>query len=200
MDDEKVLKAAWWAVVLGLGMELVLLGLALLAGANPPLRVVVADTAQKVSWSVIVCVGLDLGSASSRKDREGAMGLVGLLAAPAAFYVAKILHTATLRALQAAGSGSAGYPKPLTAVIIKAVEYAWLGGAIGFLGKQQAGLKPYAMTGLITGAIVASLIVILNLLPAAPLASSASLFAKAVNEILFPVGCSLVLYASDRSK
>lgn len=78
---------------------------------------------------------------------------------------------------------------------IKAVEYAWLGAALAWLTKRAATGKPYALLGLATGVVFAGVIIglVLTQSPTAP--APAALVSRAVNEVLFPVGCSLVLFA-----
>ena len=80
-------------------MEVVLLLIAAGSGVVPGLETVAAATVQKISWATIVCVGLALGRAASAA-RAPLMGLMGLLAAPLAFNVARTLHQGTTKALQ----------------------------------------------------------------------------------------------------
>lgn len=81
MSVEKVLRVAWWSILLGLGMELLLLLAAAGMGAVPGIKPIVADLVQKVSWSFIVCVGLAMGSGMTKN--QGVMtGVAGAIAAP----------------------------------------------------------------------------------------------------------------------
>src|SRR5438128_1130412 len=97
-----LLRVAWLAVAIGCALELVLLavssGMGVLAGLKP----FVADLVQKVSWSVIVCIGLAVGSAAG-KARDLAMGLLGFISAPAGFYAARAIHKAVTQALAVTG-------------------------------------------------------------------------------------------------
>src|SRR5712692_6729574 len=96
-----LLHVGWLAALLGLTMEVILVvlaaGFGTLKGANP----VLADLVQKVSWSVVVCVGLAVGT-TAKKARGPLMGLAGLLAAPLAFMVARSLHKGAMQALAVA--------------------------------------------------------------------------------------------------
>src|SRR5437660_12222714 len=75
-----LLHVGWLAVLLGLVMEVILVALAAgfgtLKGANP----ILADLVQKVSWSVVVCVGPAVGT-TAKKARGSLMGRAGHLAA-----------------------------------------------------------------------------------------------------------------------
>ena len=61
-----LLRVGWMAVLLGLTMEAILVALAAgfgnLHGAKP----IVADVVQKVSWSLVVCVGLAVGATAEK--------------------------------------------------------------------------------------------------------------------------------------
>src|SRR5262245_53623142 len=87
-----LLRSSWWAIVLGLVLEGLQLAASATAGGAPPATgALLAESAQKVSWSFIVCVALACGATASRA-RPPVLGLVGLLAAPFAFGVARAAH------------------------------------------------------------------------------------------------------------
>src|SRR3989442_12334841 len=110
-----LLHVGWLAVLLGLVMEVILVvlaaGFGTLKGANP----ILADLVQKVSWSVIVCVGLAFGT-TAKKARGPLMGLAGLLAAPLAFMAARPLHEGAVRALEVAITAGPTPPLDLSAL------------------------------------------------------------------------------------
>ncbi|HEX5761356.1 MAG TPA: hypothetical protein VF121_19390 [Thermoanaerobaculia bacterium] len=191
-----VRRAAWLSIGLGMALEVLLLTLAAYAGTqgSSP-RPFVADLAQKVSWSFLVCVGLAFGVTAARA-RPAVMGLLGLVSAPVAFYAARALHEGVAGALGVAGAAAAG-PSPLLVAVLKAVEYGLLGAALGRLGKRDgAPVGTYAALGLATGLVFGG--AILGLTAAAGAKSDlVSLLARAIDEVLFPAGCSLVLYAAD---
>lgn len=58
-----LLRVAWLAILLGMAMESILLLLS--AGLGDPLGLgyIVADLAKNVSWSMLVCLGLSVGTA-----------------------------------------------------------------------------------------------------------------------------------------
>lgn len=187
-----LLRVAWLSVLLGLALEIVLVLLAAGMGKAPGAAAVLADGVQKVSWSLLVCAGLSLGTAASRA-RVGAMGLAGLVSAPLAFNVARTLHKGVSQAL--AGTAVGGGPSPVLLSVLKALEYACLGMALGWLAKRtQAGLLAHAGVGLCTGVLFGGSI-LLATWGASP--TPIALVVRAANELLFPVGCSLVLFAAD---
>lgn len=190
----KILRVAWLSVGLGIATELILLLVAAGLGSLPGLKPMVADLVQKVSWSFVVCMGLAAGTAAS-KHREAVGGLAGAVAAPLAFHIARALHRSTLQALEIAGPAG-GRPSPLVLAAIKAVEYAVLGVILASLSKRGSGAKAYALVGLLIGGACAGVIVYLVLSSGAK-PNVAALLARAVNEVLFPIGCSLVLFATE---
>lgn len=188
----RVLIVAWMSILLGFAMEGVLLLVAAgIQGGIVPPAPFVAELVQKVSWSFLVCVGLAFGTAVA-KARPAFMGALGLLAAPFAFTAAKALHKGAAAAL---GLAAAGGPSALWVALVKALQYALLGWLLGRLSlrpRSRVGL--YAVAGLASGLVFGGTT---SLLIARAGASGASLVTKCINELLFPVGCSLVLYVSD---
>lgn len=187
----KVLHAAWMAILLGLLIEAVLLILANVFSTYSGIKPFVADLVQKISWSMIVCVAIALGTAAS-KLQGAAMGLLGLLAAPIAFLLARGLHKGANQAL-----GLADLPAlpvhPLVVGLIKGVEYACLGFGAAWLTKRAwGGFIAHAGLGF-TAAVIFGGAILAILQPPWP----ARFMAVAANELIFPVGCSLVLCAAE---
>jgi len=188
-----LLRVAWLAIALGLAMEGLLLLLSGGFGELLGLKSAVADLVKNVTWSVFVCGGLAVGKTLSRV-RLPAMGLLGLLAAPAAFEVSRVFHKGTLEALEA--SGGADALSPLLVALIKGLEYGCLGMAIAWLGRRPwGGAFAHAGAGLAAGLIFGGLILWL-LAGSSPQPPAAELISRGTNEILFPVGCSLVLFSA----
>jgi hypothetical protein len=86
-----LLRVAWLAILLGMAMEGILLVFSAGLGDLLGLGSIIADLAQNVSWSVLVCLGLSVGTAV-RSARVPVMGLLGFLAAPAAFEISRVIH------------------------------------------------------------------------------------------------------------
>lgn len=191
-----LLHVAWLAILLGIVLEAVLLLLATGFGTFRSAKPFAADLAQKISWSVIVCVGLAIGAAAS-KAREVMMGLLGLLAAPLAFYIARSLHKGAMQALSLTGDGSAG-PSPLLLAVVKGAEYGCFGAVLGWIQKQSwGGALAHVGMGLAVGVVFGGAILVLILQAAPTPPPPAALIARGVNEVLFPVGCSLILFAAE---
>lgn len=190
-----VLRVAWLSIGLGIALEVLLLVLAAYtetAGTSP--KPFISDLAQKVSWSFIVCVGLAFGSTAA-KAREGVMGLFGLLSAPLGFTVARSVHKAVKDAMGVVGGAAAG-ASPFLIGGLKAVEYALFGVLLAWIGKRALGLGSHVGAGLAIGLTFGIAIIAATVQGAATPPTVVDLAAKGINEVLFPVGCALVLYAS----
>jgi len=184
-----LLRVAWLSVVLGLAME----GLLLLIGSGfgevLGLSSIAAELAKNVSWAVFVCVGLAIGTTVANA-RLPLVGLAGFLAAPTAFEVSRIVHKGVTEALSAPADASTG--TALLIAFVKGLEYGFLGLAVGWLARRTwAGIAAYGAAGLVAGLVFGGTIVFLSA-PAAP----AALVTQTFNEVLFPVGCALVLFAA----
>lgn len=192
-----IFNVAWMAIALGLVMQFLVLLVQASAGKTPAIPAFAADAMQKVSWSFLVCAGLAAGSLA-RSARGAAMGLAGFLSAPVAFTAARSLHKSVQQALSIAGSATAASPVILAG--IKAVEYACLGFLLARLsGRPQTGAKAHALTGLGVGVVFGGFIVwtiTRSAAQAGTVMATPAVVSTAVNEILFPVGCSLVIHAA----
>jgi len=192
-----LLRASWWAILLGLALEGLQLAAAAASGAaTPALNSVLAESAQKVSWSYIVCVALACGTAATRAG-PGAIGALGLLAAPAAFAVARAVHKSAAQALSI--TLPAGGPSPWVLAGVKALEYAVFGLLITRLVRRpELKLGAYARTGLVIGAVFGAVLITIMENAAAPAGlPTPALVARGVNELLFPVGCACVLWVTS---
>jgi len=189
-----LLRVAWLAILLGLLLQLALLlaaaGLGIFAGLGP----LVAETARNLGWSVLVCTGVAVGRVAA-KGRPPLMGIAGLLAAPLALTIANTIQKGMAAALnlpQAAGTAS------VWVLGLKAAEYGCLAAALGWIGRRAwAGAPAYAAAGLLAGIVFggAALTVVAQSAPTA--LSTAALMVKGVNELVFPVGCALVIFAAE---
>lgn len=193
----KILRVAWLSVGLGIVLEILLLVLAAFTGtggASP--KPFISDLAQKISWSFIVCIGLALGTTAG-KMRAGVMGLLGLLSAPLGFTIARAVHKGVNEALGVAGTAAGASAFLIGA--LKGIEYAVLGAVLGALTRRERGASLGAHLG--AGAAIGltfgvAIVMVLARAAAKPL-GPVDLAARGINEVLFPVGCSLVLYAAE---
>jgi hypothetical protein len=195
---QTLLKAAWWSVLLGLAMQLLLLVAAAFFTGIPALQQIVADTVQKISWSTLVCSGVAVGLAAG-KMRAPVMGFAGLAAAPAAFYVAKIAHKSVSQALGIVSQVAAANPSPMLLAGLKGLEYAVLGFLIGQLGRRtKVGLKGHVLAGSGVGFGFGGFILYLMVTQADKAIPLGGIVTRGINEMIFPIGCALVLYAAQK--
>jgi hypothetical protein len=193
-----LLRVAWLSVLLGLGMEALLLLLAASSGFVPQLAEIAAASVQKVSWAVIVCTGIAIGTTVSSALRAPLMGILGLLAAPVAFHVARTLHQGTKEALEITGNVASVGESVFLLALVKGVEYACLGAAIGWVGRRPwGGLLSHALVGLAIGILFGGAILALTYASAPEPPSVTALVSRGIDEVFFPVGCSLVLFSAQ---
>lgn len=191
----KVATAAWMAVFAGVGAQGLVIGAR--AGAGRPFMTETfgADMAQSVSWSVLVCAAIAVGTLAA-KARVYFSGLIGLLAGPIAWAVAKGVQAI------------AGLPQdqftPLFWAVcgVKGLEYAALGAGLALIiGRKDARWGTYLSLGALVGLAGAGFIVALNHVNAA-LAGSALAAPKqaalATNEIAFATLCAGVIYMAQQ--
>jgi len=180
------------SIALGLFIEIVLIIARRTVDAEVPS--VVADSAAKVSWSVFVCVGIAIGTTAS-KLRAPLMGLLGLISAPLGFAVARTTQKMAAQAM--AVPPSAETVIPVLIVLLKGLEYAALGAAIGWVGRKAwGGLAAHLACGFAAALTFGAAIVLLPL-RAVESPTAAQVIPPAVNELLFPLGCSLVLFMAS---
>jgi hypothetical protein len=188
-----LLRVAWLAVILGLAMEVLLLVLGGAVGNALGLKPFVADLVRNVTWSVFVCAGLAIGTAVV-KARAPLMGFLGLVSGPLAFEASRAFHKGTLEALAITGGG--GALSPVLVAVIKGIEYGCLGLGIGWVSQRPwGGAAAHVAVGLLVGLTFGSMELTL-LAGTTPPPPTSDLFVDGVNEVLFPVGCSLVLFSA----
>lgn len=191
----RLLHVAWMSIALGICIELLLVGTVALGGS---LKVapIVADLAQKVSWSIVVCMGLALGTTAGRA-RADLMGLLGVVSAPLGFAVARAAHKSIGAALGLVGGAAGGVTVVLVAVL-KGIEYGILGCVVGVLSSRpRRELRAYLTAGLVIGVIFGTVILVVTTRAAVKPPPMVDLVSRGINELLFPVGCSLVLWAAE---
>src|SRR5947209_396200 len=184
-----LLRVAWLAILVGCGLELLLLLVASGLGTLHGLKPFVADLTQKISWSVIVCVGIALGSAAA-KAQEAMMGLLGFISAPVGFYAARAIHKGVTQAL---GMASQAGGAAIGLALLKAVEYGVFGLALYWVQKRAWGVLAHVGMGFGIGAVFGAGVLALTgtHLPLAAMVS------REINEIFFPIGCALVIYSTE---
>jgi hypothetical protein len=191
----RIMTIAGLAVILGLAMQALILTAKLAGGGQFPGLQLMADMAQGVTWSVLVCTGVGVGAVAA-KARAALMGALGLVCAPAALAVAKAAQKTVAALLEKAGK-----PAVLslaTVGSIKAIEYGLLGCLLGWmLEKQVSRPGPYLLAGAGIGIVFGGGLTVLTYRTAIENGLEfpmPQLFGTAVNEMVFPVGCALVIY------
>lgn len=194
----RIMRVAWWSILLGLALEAVVLTIQSLGAKTPALATIAADTAQKVTWSVFVCAALAIANSAAKAVRALACSATGLLCAPAAFILAKSSHKAVNTALDGTAAALTAAPSPWVLAGIKAAEFAALGFLAGRMtARGEARLKHFAFVGAGVGAVFGAIFVGYVRAASAPTPPAVAAVAGMANEILYPTGCAIVLYASD---
>ena len=123
------------------------------------------------------------------------MGLPGLLSGPLAFEASRVIHKGALEALAVSGGGGDDV-SPVLIAAIKGLEYGCLGIGIGWVSQRPwGGAMAHVAVGLLVGVIFGGTELVLAS-GSVPAPSASELFVEGVNEVLFPVGCALVLFSA----
>ena len=86
----------------------------------------------------------------------------------------------------------------LVLALLKRIEYVCLGMALSWVGQRTWGerILAYVAVGLAAGVLFGSLTLALAYWGTPSPPSTADVVSRGVNEMLFPVGCSVALYAA----
>ena len=85
-------------------------------------------------------------------------------------------------------------PGPIEMATLRALEYGLLGGLVGWVSRQVwSGFKVHAGLGLLMGLFAAAFVTMRSVSAGA---NVLTLVVKGLNEVLFPLGCAIVLYAA----
>ncbi|MGH3089054.1 MAG: hypothetical protein ACRDSJ_17280, partial [Rubrobacteraceae bacterium] len=154
-----------------------------------------ADFVGGVSWALFVCVGLAV-AVGVAKDRLPLAAVIGAFSGPAAFEGSRIVYAGVVEALAVSGV-VAGEGYPVEIAVVKGVEYGFLAFAIGWVARRSwGGAKGHATVGMTAGLVFGAVILAMSA-GAVPRPSTAALFSTGLNEVLFPVGCAMVLFFAD---
>ena len=191
-----VLHVCWLSILLGLVIQLSLLAVSVAFGRFPKLNPLVVDFAQRIAWSTIVCASISVAMAASKLP-VSLKGFAGLLSASVAFKIARAVQKGVGAALGAAPAVVKA-PSPLVLGIIKAVEYGCLAAVLAWMLKRKhRGAKAHAAIGLAMGVFFGGIVLGYTYWSNSKLFTPADVMSRGLNEIFFPVGCSLVLFATE---
>lgn len=189
-----VIRAAWLAILLGLGVQIaVVLVKAFLGGRIDEAQFLI-DCAQGLTWSVLVCGAVTIGVTAS-KARGALMGILGLVSAPIAWAAAKGAQKGVQALVGAPQDSFNAFFFMLSGV--KALEYLALGLLVGGLTtRPDAKLRDFVFMGARIGVLTAAIVYRLNLDRAAAAGETLSgvkIGVLLANEILFPMGCAVIV-------
>lgn len=195
---KRILTAAWLAVIAGVVAQMIVVAVRTWFGGAVQAAGFAAEMAQGVSWSVMVCAAIAIGTLAS-KARASIAGWIGFFAGPLAWAAAK--------GVQKGVQALAGVPQdqltPLfwSVCIWKGLEYALLGyGLATLVSGATKRASSYVFFGALVGLLSACIVIALNLNNAIvtstplPAPKMASLFA---NEVFFATACSVVIYTAQ---
>lgn len=191
----RLVTVAWLAIALGLVIQALILAGKLAGGAPLPGFQYLANVAQGVTWSLIVCLGVGIGTMVMRASMAFA-GAIGFVSAPLALGGAKGVQ----RGLSQLTEGGAEEPfitlALLVIALIKALEYGFLTYMLTRLVRRERGeLRSYLLLGAGTGIVFGGFIVFISWQLAGAALPLPALIGLTINETLFPVGCALVIFA-----
>jgi hypothetical protein len=190
-----LLRVAWLAILLGLLLQLAALLVATGFGKDISPRPFLAETLKTVSWSLLVCVGVALGRVAA-KGRVPLEGVTGLLAAPLALTAANAIQKGVAEAVNATGVRAG--PAPVWVLAIKAAEYGCLGLALEWVGRRAWGSAlGHLAVGLLTGVVFGGVFLTVVVQSAPTPLPIPALVTRGLNELLFPVGCALVVFIAE---
>ncbi len=181
-------RVAWWSILLGLLMEGLLLVIRL--DRLPQLQPI-SEGLGKVTWSLLVCGGLGIGKVLS-EGKPFWVGLAGLISAPLAFTAAQAVQK-TVSELTSAIASAPASPILIALGALRGVEYLCLGAVLAILAKRKSRPTLYLTAGLTVGVVFGAIVLLLT---PATAGSVSGLLGWGVNELLFPMGCALVLYGA----
>lgn len=190
---------AWLGILLGFLMQGIVLAARASLDGLPATAQILVDLAQGVTWSFFVCAGIGLGTTIARV-RTSIGGLIGAISAPLAMGLAKGGQKAMASAM-----GTPTEPALFSLVTLgamRALEYGLLGWMLAWLAVgQESRASRYllggAAIGLVFGGAIATWMAWSAARAGSPFAMP-RLVGVSLNEILFPIGCSLVVYIALR--
>lgn len=192
---QRVITVAWLSIMLGLAMQALLLAAKIAVGPWPPYSKVILDLVQGVTWSFFVCAGVGLGTTVA-KSKAYLGGVIGMIAGPLAMGVAK-----GTQKLVGSMLGVADSPVIVSLAelgLVRAFEYGILGWALAsMVARDETRAHRFLAMGALVGVLFGggATWLTFELARAKQMTlSDAQMLTTALNEVLFPIGCSLVVF------
>lgn len=193
----RVMTVAWLSILLGLAMQGLVLFSKVYLGGWPPSARIVLDLVQGVTWSFFVCAGVGLGTTIA-KSKAAIGGLISMIAAPAAMGIAKGTQKLVGDLLEATQSPVIISMTSLG--IVRAIEYGVLGWLLAWMvAKDEDRWHRFLAAGASVGIVIGGGVTFATAKLAAMKGIALTpqqIVATGLNEILFPIGCSLVVFVA----
>jgi hypothetical protein len=195
---QRILTAAWLAVIAGVAAQMVVVAVRAWFGGAVQAASFAAEMAQGVTWSIMVCAAIAVGTLAS-KSRASLAGWIGFFAGPLAWAAAKGVQ----KGVQALAGAPQDQLTPLFWIVCgwKGLEYALLGyGLATLVANATRRIGSYIAFGVLVGLLSACVVIALNLNNAMVTATTipaprfAGLFA---NELFFATACCIVIYSAQ---
>ncbi|MGH7003533.1 MAG: hypothetical protein ACREIP_06260 [Alphaproteobacteria bacterium] len=186
------------SVLLGFVMQGLILVAKLSAGGAYPGLLLLADLAQGVTWSFVVCTGVGVGVFLS-KARASIAGAMAFIFAPIAVALAKSAQKVMNGILKVADQPA--FLPLATISVLRAVEYGILGWMLAKLvQKDSLAASYYLATGIATGLVFGGVISFLTYSSSVTMGTAQTwpqISGMIMNEVGSPIGCALLIYTGQ---
>jgi hypothetical protein len=183
-------RVGWLSLLVGFCLEVLLQFVNVSFGKTPNWKDFLSSLVQKEVWAFLVCLSLVIV-----QPQRFVMMLMGLVFAPISWLSASTLRQLIKKPLGIAGTSSLAMSTVWVA-LLRGAEYAVLATLLVMLLNRQGRKRDYMLTGGIIGVIFGAF----NLLVINQPAGMGQVVASSLNEILFPMACSLVVRTGQKAK
>ena len=183
-------RVGWLSLLVGFCLEVLLQFVTISFGKTPNWKDFLGSLVQKEVWAFLVCLSLVIV-----QPQRFAMMLMGLVFAPISWLSASTLRQLIKKPLGIAGTSSLAMSTVWVA-LLRGAEYAVLATLLVMLLNRKGRKRDYLLTGGMIGAAFGAF----NLLILNQPAGMGQVVASSLNEILFPMACSLVVRTGQIAK
>ncbi|WP_295117934.1 hypothetical protein [uncultured Chitinophaga sp.] len=193
MSPKRLLRITIWVIVLGMIAETAFFLILQSSDRIIPKAMYVADFANKITWTYIVCVAISMAK-SLTKDNVPATGLAGLLSIPPGLYFAGVVQKAVTEAMgmDASQTGIVLF----IPLVIKTIEYGLLAIVLASMAKKVRPVGAFIRIGLLFG-VLAAVAQSWYKIATDPDITFMAIIILVVNELIIPAGCAAIIYTSD---